>query len=165
MDSEPTAETPAKELNRRTWRRRAAALAVLVVLVLVAFVVISRRPSSTSDEVQARAVALAWARAVGAKDGGVSWDNSAPVARGETRAKAVQDAAQSTGPSNPPGTAYAAYAVKRTGTYMRVWTTRRAPDQPTTASEIVLTKTKGRWGVVDSGTPGDAIDYPGRYGS
>ena len=165
MDREPTAGTPAGEPNRRSWRRRGAALAVVILLVLVAFVVISRRPSSTSDEVQARAVALAWARAVGAKDGGVSWDNSAPAARGETRAKAVQDAAQSTGPSDPPGTAYAAYAVKRTGSYMRVWTTRRAPGQPTTASEMVLTKTDGRWGVLDSGTPGDAIDDPGRYGS
>ena len=96
MDREPTAGTPAGEPNRRSWRRRGAALAVVILLVLVAFVVISRRPSSTSDEVQARAVALTWARAVGAKDGGVSWDNSAPAARGETRAKAVQDAAQST---------------------------------------------------------------------
>src|SRR5437879_4030911 len=160
MARKPTAGTPAKEPNRRTWRRRAAALAVLVLLVLVAFVVISRRPSSTSDEVQARAVALAWARAVGAKNGGVSWDNSAPAARGETRAKAVQDAAQSTGPSDPPGTAYAAYAVKRTGRYMRVWTTRHAPVQPTTTSEIVLTKTDGRWGVLASGTPGDGLDEP-----
>ena len=165
MARKPTAGTPAKEPNRRTWRRRAAALAVLVLLVLVAFVVISRRPSLTSDEVQARAVALAWARAVGAKDGGVSWDNSAPAARGEMRAKAVQDDAQSTAPRDPPGSAYTAYAVKRTGAYMRVWTTRRAPDQPTTTSEIVLTKTDGRWGVVDSGTPGDSIDDPGRYGS
>lgn len=165
MDSEPTAGTPAKEPDRRTWRRRAVALAVLVLVVLVAFVAISRRPSSTSDEMQARAVALAWARAVGAKDGGVSWDNSAPAARGETRVKAVQDDAQSTAPKDPPGTTYAAYAVKRTGTFMRVWTIRRAPGQPTTSSEIVLTKTDGRWGVLDSGTPGDAIDDPGRYGS
>jgi len=128
-------------------------------------VAIWRRPSSTSDEVQARAVALAWARAVGDKNGGASWDNAAPAARGETRTKAVQDAAQSTGPKDPPGTAYTTYAVKRTGAYMRVWTTRRSPDQPTTTSEIVLTKTNGRWGVVDSGTPGDSIDDPGRYGS
>jgi hypothetical protein len=55
--------------------------------------------------------------------------------------------------------------MKRTGSYMRVWTTRRAPGQPTTTSEIVLTKTDGRWGVLDSGTPGDVIDDPGRYGS
>jgi hypothetical protein len=132
---------------------------------LIAVVVAGRRLSSTSDETQATAVALAWARAVGAGDGGGSWDNAAPSARGETRAKAVQDAAQSTAPRDPPGTTYAAYAVKRTGTYMRVWTTRHSPSQTTTASEIVLIKTSGRWGVLDSGTPGDTIDDPGRYGS
>lgn len=146
-------------MTRRNRLLAAGGVVVALALILLATQLGGDDNGSGSDPED---VAVAYLRALDAKDYGAMWDNASSSER-DNRDRVDYVAYWESlcgnpctpGPTVPADTTYEVTYNREDGQWRRIGIRRRRPDRPQPElDEVIVTQEDGRWGAVESGPEG-----------